>query len=411
MARRGGGAGCALAVLALIAAAVLGVSYKFGLLWWKKQPPPPSGKEMQVHVLDVGQGDSILIVSPEGKVVLVDAGDEKNGKTVVDALRRYNVQQIDYFIATHMHPDHIGGAAEVFSNFKVANILWNDFPPPEAVEDEAAAANQNSNQKQGKNQGKNQVQGKAQAQAKSQPKPPMRRGKVVKLPTVEAYEDFKAAVEQSGAKFDKAVPDQVIDLGGGASLTVIGPTQPLFTREQIVSSRKGNESNANSVVARLVYGDFSMLLPGDAEEQSEDRLVGKETSLEANVLKVAHHGSKYATSENFLKRVFHREDAQPKAAIISLSEFNRYGHPSQDVLNRLKAAGVTQLFRTDLQGEITITTTGKAKDGKLYEIKAAKETKTDVWAGREGTKDDSSRSGFITYGDYEPPRRQKAAKK
>ena len=110
-----------------------------------------------------------------------------------------------------------------------------------------------------------------------------------------------------------------------------------------------------------------LLLPGDAEEQTEERLVGKETSLEANVLKVAHHGSRYATSDNFLKRVFRKDDPQPKSAIISLSEFNRYGHPSQDTLNRLKNAGVTQLFRTDLQGEITITTTGKQKDGKLYD--------------------------------------------
>jgi competence protein ComEC len=400
VARRAGGAGCALAVLVIIAGAVVGVSYKFGLLWWKVKPPPPSGKEMQVHVLDVGQGDSILIISPEGKVVLIDAGDEKNGKTVVDALRRNNVQQIDYFIATHMHPDHIGGAAEVFSNFKVINILWNDFPPPEALTDETAA-NKNSNQKQTKGQGKNQPQ------AKNQPKPPMVRGKVVKLPTVEAYNDFKTAVEQSGAKFDKVAPDQVIDLGGGANLTVLAPTQPLFTKDQMISSRKGNESNANSIVMRLVYGDFSMLLPGDAEEQSEDRLIGKEAMLDANVLKVSHHGSRYASSENFLKRVFHKEDNQPKAAVISMSEFNRYGHPSQETLNRLKAAGVTQLFRTDLQGEITITTTGKVKDGKLYEIKPSRDAKTDVWTGREGTKDDSSRSGFITYGDYEPARRPK----
>src|SRR3954469_24442188 len=126
---------------------------------------------MQVHVLDVGQGDSILIISPEGKVVLIDAGDEKNGKTVIDALRRYNVQQIDYFIATHMLPDHIGGADEVFSSFKVANILWNDFPPPEAAAGEAEAANKNSNQKQAKGQSKNQ------AQAKNQPKLPKVRGK------------------------------------------------------------------------------------------------------------------------------------------------------------------------------------------------------------------------------------------
>src|SRR5205085_912540 len=123
-----------------------------------------------------------------------------------------------------------------------------------------------------KGQGKNQPQAKNQTQAKNQPKPPMVRGKVVKLPTVEGYEDFRAAVEQSGAKFDKAVPDQVIDLGGGANLTVLAPTQPFFTRDQMISSRKGNESNANSIVMRLVYGDFSMLLAGDGQSEGRQAL-------------------------------------------------------------------------------------------------------------------------------------------
>jgi hypothetical protein len=92
-----------------------------------------------------------------------------------------------------------------------------------------------------------------------------------------------------------------------------------------------------------------------------------------------------------------------------MSENNRYGHPSQDVLTRLKAAGVaqSQLYRTDFQGDITILTTGKVKDGKLFEIKGAKETKSDLWAGREGEKNDSSSSGFITYGDYGPPPKQR----
>src|SRR3954471_11899769 len=101
----------------------MGESTKFGLRWWNPKPPPPSGKEMQVHVLDVGQGDAILIISPEGKVVLVDAGDQTKGKAVVDALKRYNVSQIDYLIATHAHPDHIGGMDDVLNNTKVLNVL------------------------------------------------------------------------------------------------------------------------------------------------------------------------------------------------------------------------------------------------------------------------------------------------
>lgn len=397
MARTKGGCGCAIAVLVVFLGALGFVGYKFVLPWWNKQPPPASGKELRVHVLDVGQGDSILIISPEGKTVLVDAGDEKNGKKVVEALRANGIQQLDYFIATHTHPDHIGGAAEVFAAFKVGTVLHNDFPPPEAIakEESAATAAKGADKKQGKKQ------------AAPPPKNTGRQGKVLELPTVKAYNSFKSAIEQTGAKFEKAAPEQKIDLGGGAILTMLAPVPPPFTKEQIASSRNGNESNANSIVMRLDYGDFSMLFTGDAEAQTEDRLVNKETNLAVNVLKVAHHGSKYATSENFLKRVFRSENTQAKAAIISMSEFNRYGHPNQDVLNRLKAAGVSQLYRTDLQGDITITTTGKVKDGKLYQIKAAKETKSDVWTGREGEKSDSSSSGFITYGDYGPPPRQR----
>jgi hypothetical protein len=112
-----------------------------------------------------------------------------------------------------------------------------------------------------------------------------------------------------------------------------------------------------------------MLLPGDAEEQTEHRLLTKDVNLEANVVKIAHHGSKYATSEDFLKRV------KPQIAVISCGAWNRYGHPAQSVLDRLKAMGV-KLYRTDLQGEITITTRGKEGD---IVVKTAKEATEDLF--------------------------------
>ncbi len=389
MAQNKQGCGCAIAVLVLITAALGVVGYKFVLPWWRKQPPTASGKEMRVHVLDVGQGDSILIISPEGKTVLIDAGDQTKGKTVLEALKRYNVQQIDYLIATHAHPDHIGGMDDVIKNTKVLTVLHNDIPPPEAVSTETA---------------KNQADAQKQGQKKNaKPPAPKKQGKTTELPTVKAYNEYKSTIEQSGAQFKKIEMDEKIDLGGGCILTVLAPQAPFFTREQMKAG--GNEMNANSIVMRLDYGEFSMLLAGDAEAQTEDRLTNKDLNLAATVLKVAHHGSKYATTENFLKRV------KPEAAIVSTGEFNRYGHPAPVVLERLKAAGVRQLYRTDLQGDIIITTTGRIKDGKLYEIKAAKETKSDLWAGREAQKDDSSRSGFVTYGDFGPPPKQRAAKK
>ena len=113
----------------------------------------------------------------------------------------------------------------------------------------------------------------------------------------------------SGAHYETAEAGKKYDLGGGARLTILGPSQPYFTKEQMKTG--GNEPNANSIVVRLDYGDFSMLLPGDAEEQTEQRMLSKDLELQAKILKVAHHGSKYATSDDFLKRV------QPEAAIIS----------------------------------------------------------------------------------------------
>jgi competence protein ComEC len=215
------------------------------------------------------------------------------------------------------------------------------------------------------------------------------------------FDEYKDAVQKSGAQYEKAQPGRKYDLGGGAILTVLGPTEPFFTKEQMKAG--GNDTNANSIVLRLDYGDFSMLLMGDAEAQSEERMLGKDLNLKANVIKIAHHGSKYATSESFVKRV------QPEAAIISDGAWNRYGHPAQVVLDRLKMIDA-KIYRTDLQGEITLTTTGRMRGARLYEIKTAKESTSDVWTGREAQKDDSSRSGFIAYGDFGPPPKVKKSK-
>jgi beta-lactamase superfamily II metal-dependent hydrolase len=206
-------------------------------------------------------------------------------------------------------------------------------------------------------------------------------------------------VSASGAHYETARPGTKYDLGGGALLTVLAPSEPFFTKEQMKTG--GNEPNANSIVVRLDYGAFSMLLTGDAEDQTEHRLLTKDLNLDARVLKVGHHGSKYATSADFLQRV------KPEIAIVSCGAWNRYGHPAQAVLDRLKAANV-KLYRTDLHGEITITSRGAAND---INVKTGKEPTEDVWTGRIAQKDDSSRSGFIAYGDFGPPPRPPQPKK
>ncbi|MBA3804834.1 MAG: MBL fold metallo-hydrolase [Acidobacteria bacterium] len=365
----------------LLIAVLLG--YFFVWPWWeKRRVPTPSGAALEVHVLDVGQGDAILIIAPEDKqtkqrkVVLVDAGDTGRGKIVIDAMKRYNVDHIDLFIATHAHADHIGGADEVINATSIKSVLDSSVPPPARPGDEGAA-----NQNGGSRRGRSSSSGRNTAE----------------LPTTKSYRDLLDAIGKSGAQYIKAEPGQKFELSGGAVINVLAPIQPFFTKDQLRSG--GNEPNANSVVVRLDYGKFSMLLTGDAEAQTEDRMISKDANLQARILKVGHHGSKYATSENFLKAV------KPEVAVISDGGNNRYGHPSPDVLSRLKAAGV-KLYRTDLQGEITITSKGEG-----YEIKTSKELKdADLWTGREAQKDDAARSGFISYGDFGPPPRERKEK-
>ncbi len=366
------GCGCAIAVLLLLLGGGTFAFVKWGLPWWRSRPPKPTG-ELQVHVLDVGpiEGDSILIVSPTGKSVLIDAGDAGKGKVVLDALKRYKVERLDYFIATHPHPDHIGAADEVMNGIKVGAVIDSGVdlstPAPEAP------ANK-----------------KGKGSKAPPPAPPKKKVKTANT----FFDEYAAALKQSGAQYEKAQPGKKYDLGGGAFLTVLAPSEPFFNKDQMKAG--GNDTNANSVVLRLDYGDFSMLFMGDAETQTEQRLLGKDLDLKAKVIKIAHHGSKYATSADFLKRV------HPEGAIISDGAWNRYGHPAQVVLDRLKGANV-KVWRTDLQGEITITTKGRgdANGAHTYEIKAAKESKEDVLMGREG---------LIAYGDFGPPPKPKTEK-
>jgi beta-lactamase superfamily II metal-dependent hydrolase len=323
--------GLAILVIVLVIAGI------FLFKYWKKKeeptpkPPTPSGDELQVHVLNVGQGDSILIIAPGGKAVLVDAGVPGSGKVVLDAMQRYGLDHLDLMVATHAHADHIGGADEVMRRTKVSAVLDSRVPN-----------------------------------------------------TTKNYEDFLKAIDTTGAKYVPASPGQKFDLGGGASLTVLAPIQPFFTKNQLRSG--ANEPNANSVVTRLDYGDFSMLLTGDAEAETEERLISTGANIRAKVLKVGHHGSRYASSEKFLRQ------GGFEAAVISDGADNRYGHPSQDALDRLKSLNV-KLYRTDLEGEITIISRGSG-----YEIRTERPASGDLWAGRappgaEGAESSSSRRG------------------
>src|SRR6266581_3395393 len=187
MSRTSRGCGCAAVTLALLCGVAGLTAWKFGLVsWLRSRPPKPSGAELQVHVLDVGpiEGDSILIISPAGKSVLIDAGDKGKGKVVLEALKRYKVEHLDYFIATHPHPDHIGGADEVITAVKVGTVIDNgvDLSTPAPVP----------------------TTGKG---SKSKSKPTPAPAKKAKTKSVTGFfDEYRAAVEQSGVQYEKAEP-------------------------------------------------------------------------------------------------------------------------------------------------------------------------------------------------------------
>jgi beta-lactamase superfamily II metal-dependent hydrolase len=167
--------------------------------------------------------------------------------------------------------------------------------------------------------------------------------------TTATYERYLEAIQASGAEFVAADPGQTFDLGGRAVITVLSPIKPFFTQSELRSG--ANEPNANSVVMRLDHGNFSMLFTGDAEAETEARMMAGGANLTAKVLKVGHHGSRYASSVEFLRAV------SAQSATISVGNDNNYGHPSPEALRRLRDARVRP-YRTDLQGQITITSNG-----------------------------------------------------
>lgn len=267
----------------------------------KLEAPAPGGN-LRIYALDVGQGDGLLVISPQGKTVLVDAGPTDAGDEVVAALRRHGVKQVDLMIATHPHADHIGGMKKVFDTFRVNRLL-------------------DSGQTYG---------------------------------TV-TYEKLLREVKENKVAYVKAVRGQTIELDSGVKFEVLNPGQKLLTESEVGEGR--SVQNANSVVLRLSYGNFAMLFTGDAEFETEAQMMEGGLPLSAQVLKIGHHGSRHATSGKFLSAV------KAQIAVISSSADNEYGHPSQMTLDRLKKANIKTL-RTDLSGEIEIFSDGKTFDAR-----------------------------------------------
>ena len=251
----------------------------------------PASGNLNIYALDVGQGDSLLIQTPGGKTILIDAG--LASAHTPELLRKHNVTQLDLVVATHPHSDHIGGMKSVLNAFPVKRFLDS--------------------------------------------------GRVYSSAT---YKHLLETIKQHNIPFTKAVRGQTIEVEPGIVLTVLNPGKTFLTAVR----PGGSVENANSVMLRLTYQQFSMLFTGDAEFETEAEVIASGLPLRSQVLKVGHHGSRHATSPEFLAAV------APQIAIISVGAHNDYGHPANETLQRLKPI---QTHRTDQVGEIHLVSDGK----------------------------------------------------
>lgn len=180
--------------------------------------------------------------------------------------------------------------------------------------------------------------------------------------TTQTFEDFLDAIETKQIPLKSVREGDSINLDPTVKVDVLNPPANLLD-----GAYNEAEFNDNSVILKLNYGEFSALLVGDMQETNEARLVSKNTTaLDAEVLKFGHHGSRTSSSSPFLNAV------TPEVVIISLGAGNTYGHPPQEALDRISAAGTEHLFRTDVDGTITLTANGSSE----YSIVTEKSMKT-----------------------------------
>lgn len=260
---------------------------------------------LTVKMLNVGQGDAILIQTAD-QTTLIDTSDLDEQDKLRAELKKAGVTRLDKVILTHPHADHIGGMPVVLKEFSVGEVYDNGMPS-----------------------------------------------------TSKIYLGYMKTLKQQKISRKALKAGDVLDLGGGASFHVFAPTEAM----QQEGSQKGykHDPNNESVVGKLVYGDFSMMFTGDAEKKEElPILTAYGNDVRAKVLKSGHHGSKTSSSQEFLKGV------QPETVLISCGAGNDYGHPHKETMKKYQALKLN-IYETDKNGTITITS-----DGTAYDIKPEK---------------------------------------
>lgn len=260
--------------------------------------------ELIVTCIDVGQGDSVLLTFPNGKVWLIDAGGTPAGDTeagidqghrnVLPVLRAKAIQSIDVVVMTHPDEDHIQGMLAIARHIPVGRVYWNGF------------------------------QGSRTEQR------------------------VRNHFQNRGTQVEVLTAGSMTHVGDVDVHVLSPPVKP------ILGTR--SPENENSIVLLLKYGSKSILLTGDIESDGERRLLSASRNELRNlsVLKVAHHGSDSSSTPEFVRWT------HPETALISCGKRNRYGHPSNDVMKRYESIG-TAVYRTDECGMIEWSSNGESE--------------------------------------------------